>query len=168
MKNLGLYEDIGINYMFMRISKISPGSTPKPHSRRGFTIIELVMVIALLSIIAGFVIYKSGGIYNNSLINAAEFQAKQSFKTPLLKYRIDVGRYPSTAEGLKALLNAPSERGHLWKGPYVEEIPDDPWKTPYEYVCPGVKNPDGYDIRSAGPDLQFNTADDIGNWKKTE
>ena len=152
----------------MRIHKISQGSTPKLRSRRGFTIIELVMVIALLSIIAGFVIYKISGIYDNSLINAADFQVKQTFKTPLLKYRIDVGRYPTTEEGLQALLSAPSDRKHLWKGPYVEDIPDDPWKTPYEYVYPGVKNPDGYDIRSAGPDGQFNTDDDIGNWRDSD
>ena len=168
MKNLGLYEDIAIYYTLMRIHKISPGSTPKPHSRKGFTIIELVLVIALLGLIAGFVIVKVAGIWDDSQNAAARFQVNQTFKTPLLKYRIDMGKYPSTAEGLKALLNAPSERSHLWKGPYVERIPDDPWNTPYQYTFPGVKNTGGYDILSAGPDGQFNTADDIGNWEDSE
>ena len=133
---------------------------------RGFTIIELVLVIALLGLLAGFVIVKLGGVLGDAEIKAAEFQVNQTFKGPLLKYRIDMGSYPTTAQGLNALQQAPTERQHLWKGPYVDSIPLDPWKTPYEYKFPGVMNPTGYDIRSAGPDTQMNTEDDIGNWQK--
>lgn len=134
-------------------------------SARGFTIIELVLVIALLGLLAGFVIVKLGGVLGDAEVKAAEFQVNQTFKGPLLKYRIDMGSYPTTDQGLKALLVAPPERQHLWKGPYVDSIPLDPWKTPYDYRFPGEKNPGGYDIRSAGPDTLLNTQDDIGNWQ---
>jgi general secretion pathway protein G len=149
----------------MRIHKNCSGSIRKPRFGEGFTIIELVLVLALLGLLSTLVIVKVGGIWGDSQEKAAKFQVNQTFKTPLLKYRIDMGSYPSTAEGLNVLLNPPSERQHLWKGPYVDNIPMDPWKTPYDYLCPGTKNPSSYDIRSAGPDRQINTADDIGNWE---
>lgn len=133
----------------------------------GFTIIELVLVIALLGLLAGFVIVKLGGVLGDAEVKAAEFQVNQTFKGPLLKYRIDMGSYPTTEQGLEALMKAPAERQHLWKGPYVDSIPLDPWKTPYDYRFPGVQNPDAYDIRSAGPDTILNTEDDIGNWQKS-
>lgn len=151
------------------ISSIQPMETRKTLSRirRGFTIIELVLVIAILGLISGVVIANLGGIFGGTQEDAAELMVSTTFKTPLLKYRIDMGGYPTTAEGLKALIEAPSQRTHLWKGPYSDEVPVDPWQTPFKYVYPGIKNPSGYDLYSAGPDRQFDTADDIGNWKES-
>lgn len=150
----------------MKIGKLSPTKIQKLKKKKGFTVIELVLVLAILGLLAGVLIVKIGGIFGGAQEDTAKFQVNQTFKTPLLKYRIDMGSYPSTADGLEVLKSPPSKKQNLWKGPYVDSIPDDPWKNPYEYRYPGVKNPGGYDLRSAGPDGQFNTADDIGNWEE--
>jgi general secretion pathway protein G len=142
----------------------SPSRKKKRNSRSGFTIVEIILVIALIMLLSGVVIVQVGNIFGDSQNDVAVLQIK-NLETPLTKYRIDMGSYPSSTEGLNALIDAPSGRQHLWKGPYADAIPQDPWKTEFKYVFPGEENPRGYDIRSAGPDRQFNTADDIGNWK---
>ena len=76
--------------------------------------------------------------------------------------------YPTSAEGLKALIVAPEEKVDRWKGPYIEakggELPKDPWGETYQYRCPGTHNTDSYDLYSKGRDHAADTADDIGNW----
>ncbi len=75
-------------------------------------------------------------------------------------YQFEAGRYPTTAEGLAALLKRPANgQGH---GPYLDRVYIDPWEHPFIYACPGKKNPTGYDLSSAGPDGQAGTADDLG------
>jgi len=80
-----------------------------------------------------------------------------------MTYRVHTGRYPSTEEGLNALLSPPSDEATNWKGPYVKKLPNDPWGTPYQYKYPGTRNSATYDIWSYGPDGKEG-ADDIGNW----
>ena len=78
-----------------------------------------------------------------------------------------MGDYPSTAEGLAALIAAPADKADRWHGPYVEnnkKLPLDPWKHDYKYAYPGTHNKDGYDLWSTGPDGVDGTPDDIGNW----
>ena len=87
-----------------------------------------------------------------------------SLATPLMSYKLAIGKYPSTEEGLNALLNAPESAGDRWKGPYVRSLPLDPWGNPYQYRYPAQKSKDGYDVWSMGPDGQNETEDDIGNW----
>ena len=79
-------------------------------------------------------------------------------------YSLDMGGYPSTAEGLAALCSAPPSTAGRWRGPYVTDgkIPLDPWNEPYQYACPGKHNPTGYDIWSKGP---TNRPMEIGNWE---
>jgi general secretion pathway protein G len=74
-----------------------------------------------------------------------------------------VGGYPTTEQGLKALLQAPRGTGRRWKGPYIDELPLDPWGRPYGYCCPGEHNRDKYDVWSQGPNGQGN-GESIGNW----
>lgn len=78
-------------------------------------------------------------------------------------FQIDVGRYPTTAEGLRALVEAPASNAKGWQGPYVREMGKDPWGNDFLYQCPGRRNPNGYDLGSAGPDGQAGTPDDIVN-----
>ncbi len=78
-------------------------------------------------------------------------------------FQIDIGRYPTTAEGLRALMEEPSPKAKGWHGPYIPEAPKDPWGNNYLYQCPGRRNPKGYDLCSAGPDGQVGTPDDIAN-----
>jgi general secretion pathway protein G len=89
------------------------------------------------------------------------------FGTALDLYRLDMADYPTTDEGLAALVVAPkhSKRRNRWQGPYMERLPDDPWGKPYRYAYPGAQNKDSYDLWSSGPDGKSGTADDIGNWK---
>lgn len=96
----------------------------------------------------------------------ADIFVNQTAKIALVPYRLDVGRYPTTEEGLDALVQAPSGKEDRWKGPYLESLPSDPWGRPYEYRFPGTLNDQGlkgYDIWSLGEDGR-KSADDIGNW----
>lgn len=86
-----------------------------------------------------------------------------SLELALDAFEIDTGRYPSTTEGLSALVNAPSNLTG-WRGPYVRKVPTDPWGLPYRYMYPGTHQRGSYDLSSNGADKQLNTADDITNW----
>ena len=89
----------------------------------------------------------------------------QSFKTALDAYRADTGVYPKGSSGLITLLVRPDNSPN-WRGPYFEkQAPLDPWGNPYIYICPGVHNPQSYDLSSMGPDGKPGTADDICNWQ---
>jgi len=91
-----------------------------------------------------------------------------AFKIALNIFQVDCGRYPTTAEGLRALLKRPPmlPEGVKWLGPYVDknDLPKDRWGHDYVYRCPGRHNQDQFDVFSCGPDGIPETADDIGNW----
>lgn len=135
---------------------------------RAFTIIEILAVIALIALLFGLVITNVGDAFGKGQSDVARIFVRDSLKTPLVRYRIDLGDYPSTSEGLAALIAAPGSAADKWRGPYMDvaggKLPVDPWGQPYEYRYPGVKNPGGYDLYSKGPDKTAETADDIGNW----
>lgn len=135
---------------------------------RGFTIVEILVVLAIIGLLVGLVVTNADKVLGSSSEKVAKIFVGDSLKTPLVRYRIDLGDYPSTAEGLAALVAAPSSVAEKWKGPYLDvsggKMPTDPWGQPYEYRYPGVKNVGGYDVYSKGPDKAADTADDIGNW----
>lgn len=141
-------------------------SIPQDSRRRGFTLIEVLIVISIIVLMAGLTISKMTNIFSGSQVDIAKLFVTQTMKTPLFAYRINMGGYPSTEEGLQALITAPASKADRWRGPYVEgnKIPLDPWTEPYQYRCPGVHNKDGYDLWSKGPDRADGTDDDIGNW----
>lgn len=127
---------------------------------------EILIVIALIAILATLSITGLQNIFGAKQEETASIFVNQSMKTPLIAYRTAIGAYPTTAEGLNALINPPSGKEARWKGPYVDGkvIPMDPWNNPYQYKSPGTHNPRGYDVWSIGPDQTDGTADDIGNW----
>lgn len=140
-------------------------------SRAAFTLLEILVVLAIIGLIATLAISNLTGAFDGAKKDTAEMFVKQVLQLPLQQYSIHVGSYPSTAEGLQALLTPPANKASRWRGPYVKEtsgIPEDPWKQPYQYRFPGVKNKNGYDLWSKGPDELDGTADDIGNWKNPE
>ncbi len=133
---------------------------------RGFTLMEILVVLAILGLLAGLAVSKLGGIFDGAKIDTAKSFVTQSIKVPLFSYKMHMGDFPSTQEGLNALITPPASRGG-WRGPYLEpaKIPEDPWNTPYNYTFPGTRNRDSYDVWSSGPDKQSGTEDDIGNWE---
>jgi general secretion pathway protein G len=133
---------------------------------RGFTMMELLVVLAILGLLAGLAITQLGGIFGGAQASTAQIFVKDTMKTPLFTYRMTMGDYPSTADGLQSLVTPPGSKAGSWRGPYIEggKVPLDPWGEPYQYAYPGAKNKMGYDLWSKGPDKQSGTADDIGNW----
>ena len=133
-------------------------------SRAAFTLMEVLLAIAMISLLAFIVVINVDKTMTSSQEKITESFVNNSLATPLMSYKLAIGKYPSTEEGLNALLNAPESAGDRWKGPYVRSLPLDPWGNPYQYRYPAQKSKDGYDVWSMGPDGQNETEDDIGNW----
>lgn len=134
---------------------------------RGFTLMEILVVLAILGLLAGLAINKFGHTFENARKDATGLFVNTSLKVPLESYRMHIGDYPSTQDGLQALVAPPSSSAAAsrWRGPYIEgKVPFDPWGEPYHYAYPGTHNKDRYDVWSSGPDHQSGTEDDIGNW----
>jgi general secretion pathway protein G len=118
--------------------------------RRGFTLIELLVVVLIVGLLVGIVGPRFFGQVSKSEITTARAQL-DAFDKALQAYRIDVGRLPSEAEGLRHLVSKPPDEPR-WRGPYLQgNIPLDPWGMPYEYRAPGSQGRD-FELSSFGPD----------------
>jgi general secretion pathway protein G len=118
---------------------------------RGFTLLELLVVMVIMGLLAAFVAPRYFAQVGKSQIKAAKAQI-DAFDKALDQYRIDMGRYPTTEEGLEALMTAPPN-DPAWGGPYLKKaIPLDPWGHPYGYVQPGTHG--DVDLLSDGKDGQ--------------
>lgn len=137
---------------------------PARASRSGFTLLEIMLVVMIIAMLAGIAIINMGGALNDAGESTAKAQV-QSFDVALLSYRAKAGFYPSTEQGLRALMERPSTEPapRSWSS-LLKTLPKDPWGHDYHYESPGKHNTDSYDIYSAGKDKLPGTADDIGNW----
>jgi len=129
---------------------------------RGFTLLELLVVLVILSLLAALVIPKLTGRVDEAKIDTAKVQLKE-IKRALEMYKLDNGNYPSTAQGLKALVKKPDTppEPKKWRQ-YLEHIPKDPWGNEYVYISPAKNHP--FELRSAGPDGDLGSEDDISVW----
>ena len=130
----------------------------------GFTLLELLVVMIIIGLLAGYVGPKYFGQVGKSEIKAAKAQI-DAFEKALEQYRIDVGHFPSSEQGLASLTVKPGTESK-WDGPYLKkEAPVDPWGSPYVYKMPGEHG--DFDLFSFGKDGQAGGADeaaDITNW----
>lgn len=125
----------------------------------GFTLIEMLLVIVIIGILAGAIVTSLSGRTESSRLTRAKADLAGSLSLALDLFNQDIGRYPTTEEGLKALVDNPNEPE--WKGPYLKTgLKPDPWGQAYSYEL-DASNPTHYVIKSAGPDRQLNTADDV-------
>ena len=118
----------------------------------GFTLLELLVVIVIIGLLAAYVGPKYFAQLGKSEVTVAKAQM-ESFEKSLDTYRLDVGRYPTTEEGMAALMAAPPTAATKWNGPYLKKaVPLDPWGNAYVYRSPGAKAE--YEIVSTGKDGQ--------------
>jgi general secretion pathway protein G len=140
----------------MKLHLPSPArrSITRAASLRGFTLMEMILVLAIISTLLGLVIFKMVNVTEDANITKAKADIK-AMETNLLRYKTRNGRLPTQAEGLEIMTT---------KGASQLVKPEgiiDPWAHPYQYRNPGKVNTSGYDVYSMGPDGQDGTADDI-------
>ena len=160
---------------------LPPAITASP--RKSISPIKLIVIIVCCVVavaIALFVALGVTGIAKSNIdtqmaaakVEVAKIFVNSSLQVPLEAYRMDVSDYPSTSEGLQALVTAPAGKSDRWRGPYLmgdkSKILLDPWGNPYQYRYPGIHNKNGYDVWSKGPDGKDGTADDIDNWHRAK
>jgi len=131
--------------------------------QQGFTLIEIMVVVVIMGILAALVVPRVLDRPDQARRVAAK-QDINGLMQALKLYRLDNGRYPSTAQGLQALVQRP-EGARNWR-PYLDRMPNDPWGHPYQYLNPGVKGE--IDVFSFGPDNKPGGEQDdadIGSWE---
>ena len=134
---------------------------------RGFTLVEIMVVVVIIGILGALVVPKLMGRTGESRVTAAKVDIATLMQA-LKLYKLDNQRYPSTEQGLKSLIEKPTSgpSANGWKaGGYVEKLPKDPWGNPYQYLSPGVKGE--IDLFSYGADGQpggTGEDTDVGSW----
>jgi general secretion pathway protein G len=148
----------------MQHSHSSTGLERRPRAPGGFTLLELLVVMVIIGLLAGYVAPRYFSQVSKSEVKVTQAQIN-AFEKALDTYRLDVGRYPSTEEGLAALVAKPQNVAK-WNGPYLQKaIPLDPWGKPYQYKSPGEHRE--FDLWSLGKDGQpggSGDAADVTSW----
>lgn len=161
---------------------IPPASGPvepasKRRAKRSWLLVGIIAFVALggLELIGGGVfllglaVYRAWGPAGEQADLETAQEQLEAFMAGLDAYRLAVGDFPSTSQGLEALRTPPADLAgpHKWAGPYLAEpIPRDPWKRPYEYRYPGKHSDRLPDVWSSGPDGKAGTEDDVASWQR--
>lgn len=146
------------------------GKANMPRSgEKAFTLIELMLVIIIIGVLAAIIVPSFAGRAEQSRKTAATTDITVGLGTALDLFEQDTGAYPTSAQGLDALIKEP-EGVTNWRGPYIKKdaIPNDPWGRPYVYKSPGDHNKHSYDLSSAGRDGKEGGGDDIANFTASE
>jgi len=145
----------------------SPARVRSSQSQRGFTLIEIMVVVVIMGILAALVVPNVLGRVDESKIEGAKTNIS-TLVGALKVYKLHNDRYPTTEQGLQALVTrpttGPAPRG--WAGPYIDKLPKDPWGNNYQYMSPGIRGE--IDVFSLGADGQpggNGTDADIGSWQ---
>lgn len=155
------------NNLKLKYYGLIKGKFIHPPSSHAFTLVELMIVVIIIAALAAMVVPRLGSRSEQAKVAVAQADINSNIGLALKLYKLDNGRYPTTSQGLKALLSKPSASPAPanWNGPYLEKEPMDPWKNPYQYKSPGSHNPDGYDLYSSGLDGVEGNEDDVANWQ---
>ncbi len=134
---------------------------------RGFTLIEIMVVVIILGVLAATIIPQFKGMTHDAKVSTAKSTIAE-LESAIERFNINYDRYPTTEEGLKALVEAPSSDDTKWRGPYIKLLRQDPWGLDYQYKCPGTHHKSGFDLWSRGGDQADGgegDGADIVNWK---
>lgn len=135
----------------------------RSRAHRGFTMIEILLVIVIIMTLAAVVGPRVVGKSQAARINATKI-SMQGVKTNLINFELNAGRFPTSSEGLEALIRKPSGLSdEEWPDKYVDSLPRDAWNEPFEYKYPSEHGMD-FDLTSKGPDKKLGTEDDVNNW----
>ncbi|HET9388907.1 MAG TPA: type II secretion system major pseudopilin GspG [Steroidobacteraceae bacterium] len=142
-------------------------ASPRAHRARGFTLIEIMVVVIIIGLLAAVIVPQVVNKVDEARVTKAK-QDIQSLETALTMFRLDNSKYPTTDQGLTALIKQPTDPSirHWRQGGYLERISKDPWGNDYQYVYPGTHGKE-YDLYTLGADAQpggEGVNADIGNW----
>ena len=134
--------------------------------RAGFTLMEMILVLAIISLLLGAGVFTMVGVLEDAKYQKASADLS-SLQPNLVRYQTMSLRFPTTEQRLNSLVNRPGSEPipRKWTKKMEDSALYDPWQNPYQYANPGAKNPTGYDLWSIGPDGTNATEDDIGNWE---
>jgi len=133
-----------------------------------FTLIEIMVVVIILGILAATIIPQFIGTTYDAKVSSAKGHIAE-LESALERFNVHMDRYPTTQEGLNALVEPPVGGDKNWRGPYITQLRPDPWGTPYQYRAPGAHHPTRFDLWSRGADKSDGGEDqavDLGNWER--
>jgi general secretion pathway protein G len=156
-----------LRYPFLQVASSSRSHLRASPAQAGFSLIEMLVVLVIIGLIMGLVGPRVLSYLSDARAKTARLQI-ESFNNSLDLFYVDVGRYPTSQEGLAALVRRPSGVD-VWNGPYLKgnSVPNDPWGHTYIYLAPGAHGV--YDLISLGSDGREGgdgAAADIGNWQR--
>ena len=129
---------------------------------KGFTLIEIMVVVIVLGILAALIMPQFMGTTHDAKVSTAKANVSE-LESALERFYIHMDRYPTTEEGLKVLVEAPAASENKWRGPYVKMLRNDPWGNAFQYRSPGVHHTSSFDIWCRDAD-GGDKATEIGNW----
>ena len=134
--------------------------------KTGFTLIEIMLVVIIIGVLVAMVVPNIAGRSEQARKTAARTDIEANLSSALELYLMDAGHYPTSEQGLLALVTAPAGSSK-WNGPYLKKkrIPKDPWGHEYVYKAPGEHNKESYDLYSLGNDGK-ESGDDVTNWEE--